>query len=47
VTIISGNRVGLSVATTVSIRTPPAPAPAKKVAAKKTVKARRVAVRRR
>ena len=47
VTIISGNRVGLSAATTVSVRTPPSPAPAKKVTAKKTVKARRAAVRRR
>lgn len=47
VTIISGNRVGLSAATTVSVRTPPAPAPAKKVTAKKTVKVRRAAVRRR
>jgi subtilisin family serine protease len=47
VTIISGNRAGLSTATTVSVRTPPAPAPAKKVTAKKTVKVRRAAVRRR
>jgi subtilisin family serine protease len=47
VTIISGNRVGLSTATTVSIRTPPAPAPAKKAAVKKAAKVRRAAVRRR
>jgi len=52
VTIISGNRVGLSTATTVSIRTPPAPAPAKKgsvkrTAVKKVAKVRRAAVRRR
>ena len=46
VTIISGNRVGLSAATTVQVRTPPAPAPAKKVAVKKAAKVRRASVRR-
>lgn len=46
VTVISGNRVGLSAATTVQVRTPPAPAPARKAAVKKAAKVRRAAVRR-
>ncbi|MFM7063927.1 MAG: S8 family serine peptidase [Actinomycetes bacterium] len=46
VTVISGNQVGLSAAATVQVRTPPAPAPAKKAAAKRTAKVRRAAARR-